>query len=293
MANVAVGVAKTAITVPIPLPPHALPGSAELVVSVDPDGLVGIEEGLRDLVHYPYGCLEQTTSQLIPMLAARDLAESLAIDGLTGPALDRYVTAGITKIGRHQGPYGGFSLWPGGDPDPYYTAYALWGLALAKQGGYRVDQTRIDDGLNYLRNDGLTPDSSRPHYSELGNKSSQAFAVYVRAILGDKAAAADATKLAADTATMPIFGQAFLARALAASGLGAKDPAVKKLVDELAALAHIAGAKDALIEEPGRAVVVHVELDALDRGGAGGARRARSEECGDPWSGARRHEASS
>jgi uncharacterized protein YfaS (alpha-2-macroglobulin family) len=98
----------------------------------------------------------------------------------------------------------------------------------------------------------LTPDSSRPHYSELGNKSSQAFAVYVRAILGDKAAAADATKLAADTATMPIFGQAFLARALAASGLGAKDPAVKKLVDELAALAHIAGAKDALIEEPGQ-----------------------------------------
>jgi uncharacterized protein YfaS (alpha-2-macroglobulin family) len=249
ITNVAAGIAKAATTVPVPLPPHTLPGTAELVVSVDPDGLVGIEEGLRDLVHYPYGCLEQTTSQMIPMLAARDLAESLAIDGLTGPALDRYVNAGITKIGRHQGPYGGFSLWPGGDPDPYYTAYALWGLALAKQGGYRVDQTRIDDGLNYLRNDGVTPDASRPHYSELGNNGSQAFAVYVRAILGDKAAAADATKLADDT-KMPIFGRAFVARALAASGLGAKDPAVTKLVAELTALAQTAAVKEDLIAEP-------------------------------------------
>ena len=52
--------------------------------------LDGIEDGLRDLIHYPYGCLEQTTSQVIPMIAVRDLAETLAIDGLTGPALFKF-----------------------------------------------------------------------------------------------------------------------------------------------------------------------------------------------------------
>jgi uncharacterized protein YfaS (alpha-2-macroglobulin family) len=250
VARIAASIAKTATKVPVKLPPHVLPGSAELVVSADPDGLAGIEEGLSDLVHYPYGCLEQTTSQMIPMIAARDLAESLAIDGLTGPALDRYINAGITKIGLHQSPYGGFSLWPGGDPDPYYTAYALWGLSLAKQAGYRVDQTRIDDGLQYLRNDGQTPDSSRPHYNDWGNRESQAFALYVRATLGDKAALADATKLAADTSNLPIFGKAFLARALAAGGLGPKDPAVTKLVAELSSLASVAWRTDSLIDEP-------------------------------------------
>src|ERR1044071_6511414 len=69
-----------------------------------------------DLIHYPYGCLEQTTSQVIPMIAVRDLADSLAIDGLTGPALERFVTAGITKIGRHQTPSGGFRCGPATSP---------------------------------------------------------------------------------------------------------------------------------------------------------------------------------
>src|SRR5205085_1027809 len=108
--HVASGVATGATTIPVPLPASTLAASAEVVISVEPDGLSGIEDGLRDLVHYPYGCLEQTTSQVIPMIAVRDLAESLAIDGLTGPALDGFVKAGVIKIGLHQSPYGGFSL---------------------------------------------------------------------------------------------------------------------------------------------------------------------------------------
>ena len=249
VAHVADGVAKGTTKIHVPLPAHVLPGSAEVTISVDPDGLAGIEDGLRDLIHYPYGCLEQTTSQVIPMLATRELADALAIDGLTGPALDGFVNAGITKIGLHQTTYGGFSLWPNGDPDPYYTAYALWGLYLAKQAGYHVDQARIDDGLNYLKNDGLTPDAARPHYSEHGNRGSQAFALYVRSVLGDKTALAAATTIGADPSTFPIYGKAFAARALAA-GLGPTDPTVVKMVAELAALANAATKTDSLIQEP-------------------------------------------
>ena len=247
--RVADGVATGVTKIPVALPANTLASSAELVISVDPDGLSGIENGLRDLVHYPYGCLEQTTSQVIPMIAVRDLAETLAIDGLTGPALKRFVNAGLTKIGRHQTAYGGFSLWPGGEPETYYTAYALWGLHLARQAGYRVDQARIDDGLEYLRNDGANPNQSRPHYNDFGNQGDQAFALYVRAVLGDKATQDVAKKMTADAANLPIYGKAFLARALAV-GLGAKDPAVKKLVGELAAIANAATKTDVLIQEP-------------------------------------------
>jgi uncharacterized protein YfaS (alpha-2-macroglobulin family) len=249
ISRVANGVASGVTKVPVAMPPGVLASSAELVISVDPDGLSGIEDGLGDLVHYPYGCLEQTTSQVIPMVAVRDLADSLSIDGLTGPALDRFVNAGITKIGRHQTPYGGYSLWPGGEPDTYYTAYALWGLHLARQAGYRVEQARIDDGIEYLRNDGASPNQSRPHYNEFGNQGSQAFALYVRAVLGDKTTQDAATKMTQQAANLPIYGKAFLARALAV-GLGARDPAVQKLVDELATVAAAAAKTDELIKEP-------------------------------------------
>ena len=247
--RIANGLARGETKIPVPLPATAVPGSAEVAISVDPDGLSGIEDGLRELIEYPYGCLEQTTSKLIPMIAVRELADSLAIDGLTGPALESFVKAGVTKIGRHQTAYGGFSLWPGGTPEAYYTAYALWGLYLARQAGYHVDQTRIDDGLEFLRNDGQSPNTARPHYSAHGNDGAQAFALYVRAVLGDKAAQTAATTMIGSSATMPIYGKAFLARALAA-GMGAKDPAVVKLVAELAERATAAAKADALIEEP-------------------------------------------
>ncbi|HEY5920934.1 MAG TPA: alpha-2-macroglobulin family protein, partial [Kofleriaceae bacterium] len=241
------GATKADKTIAVAVPADAIPSTAELVVSVDPDGLAGIEDGLRDLVGYPYGCLEQTTSKVIPMLALRDLAESLAIDGLTGDRLDGFVKAGITKINRHQTAYGGFSLWPGGEQEAYYTAYALWGLYLAKGAGYDVDETRIEEALSYLANDGANPDSDTPYYSESGNLGAQAFALYVRALYKDKAAGAAATKLLAD-GKLPIYGKAYAVRALAAS-VGAKDPAVAKAVEELATLANTATKTEALLKE--------------------------------------------
>ncbi|MEJ7604112.1 MAG: alpha-2-macroglobulin family protein [Kofleriaceae bacterium] len=246
--HVAHAASKTAAKIPLVLPPDAIASSAQLVISVDPDGLAGIEDGLRDLIHYPYGCLEQTTSKMIPMIAVRDLADSLSIGGLTGDKLQGFVMAGIAKIGRHQTAYGGFSLWPGGEPEAYYTAYALWGLHLAKQGGYRVDQDRINEGLQYLRADGKTPDTARPYYDEAGNLGSQAFALYVRALYKDKDATAAATTLTAHP-KLPVFGKAFLARALAAR-LGAKDPAVKRQVAELGEIATAAMTAGTLIVEP-------------------------------------------
>ncbi len=241
--------ATDATKLAINVPADAIPGTTELVISVDPDGLSGIEKGLDELIRYPHGCLEQTTSKVIPMLAVRELAESLNINGLKGPALDTFVKEGIAKIGRHQTAYGGFSLWPGGEPSAYYTAYALWGLHLAKQAGYKVDKSRIEEALEYLRNDGKNPDTSHHFYNEGGNLGSQAFALYVRAVLGDKAAGADATTLAANP-KLPIYGKAYVARALAASIKGgAKDPAVVKIIGELSALADAATKAGTLIKE--------------------------------------------
>ncbi|MEO7730690.1 MAG: hypothetical protein ABIY55_06940, partial [Kofleriaceae bacterium] len=142
----------------------------------------------------------------------------------------------------------GLSLWPGGEPNAFYTAYGLWGLYLAKQAGYAVDASRIDEAIQYLQNDGANPDKNAPVYNEMGNLAAQAFATYVRALYKDKSAAAVATTILAE-GKLPIYGKVYAARALAVS-VGAKDPAVVKVVDELATLAAAASKSDALIDDP-------------------------------------------
>src|SRR5262249_3644336 len=118
----------------------------------------------------------------------------------------------------------------------------------AKQAGYPVDTSRIDEALAYLSNDGLSPDKNSPVYSEMGNLAAQAFAAYVRALYKDKGAAAVATNLLAE-GKLPIYGKVYAVRALAQS-VGAKDPAVKKIVGELATIAATASKTDSLIKEP-------------------------------------------
>jgi alpha-2-macroglobulin len=248
IADVEHGTTKDAKTIAVNLPADAVPATAEVLISVDPDGLSGIEEGLDDLIGYPYGCMEQTTSKMLAMIAVRDLAESLGIEGLRGAELDKFVKAGITKINRQQTTYGGFSLWPGGEPNAFYTAYGLWGLYTAQKAGYPVDTSRIEEALDYLRGDGLNPDKDMPVYDEMGNLASQAFSAYVRALYKDKGAAAVAQNLLKE-GKLPIYGKVYAARALAMS-VGAKDPAVQAVVAELAKLADEAVKKDSLLNEP-------------------------------------------
>jgi uncharacterized protein YfaS (alpha-2-macroglobulin family) len=230
-ALVAEGETRGSEALAVKLPNGALAAGGTLEVSVDPDGLAGIEEGLRALIEYPYGCLEQTTSRVIPLLAVEDLARSLQIKGLDGPRLQRFISAGVEKIGRFQTEEGGYTLWIGGNqPEPYLTAFALWGLYLAQKGGHPVDQRRIDGGVDYLRRT-LDQRATGGVHNELGEMGSRAFALHVLALLGKPEPPA-ATRLFEKRGELPRFGTAFLARALSAS-LGPNDPTVVDLVNEL------------------------------------------------------------
>ena len=236
-----------ALSIPAPLPPHIDLNSAKLHVSLDAYGLAGIENGLRDLIQYPYGCLEQTTSKMIPMIAARGLAETLKIDGVAGEKLESFVRAGVTRLGTFQTSYGGFSLWRGGDAKPYYTAFALWGLYWAKEAGYTIDEDRLREGLNYLKT-AQNKEVKSPYESEVGANGSLAFSLYIRALFGDRDVQA-MSALNEKANRLPIYGQAFLAMAMSA-GLGRDDPAVLRWVDTLNRLAQSASASPTrLIEE--------------------------------------------
>ena len=102
------------------------------------------------------------------MVALGELSRALGLK-LDGPELREFVKAGLVKIARHQNPDGGFALWPGASSEIYVSAFALWGLHLAKKGGHDVNQQVIDDGIGYLRSPYHNLSASEPGRSQEGN----------------------------------------------------------------------------------------------------------------------------
>ncbi|MCS6915687.1 MAG: MG2 domain-containing protein [Myxococcota bacterium] len=211
-------------------PEGAAEGSLELVL--DPTGLSGIDEGLRYLIEYPYGCLEQTTSRLIPLVSIEELARSLDLPGLRGDRLRGFIEEGVAKVLRHQHDDGAFSLWPGGRPEPFLTAFALYGLHQVQRAGHTVPASALARAVAALRRD--LGERSRTGDFLFGEGGARALALYVLAEMGQPDGAA-MEKLAAQRATLPLFGQALLARALWRGGGDAS--LARQLAQEVAAQA--------------------------------------------------------
>ena len=53
--------------------PQIMEGSGQVDVNVANTRVIELRESLRQLLHYPYGCVEQATSSLLPWLLVRDL----------------------------------------------------------------------------------------------------------------------------------------------------------------------------------------------------------------------------
>jgi uncharacterized protein YfaS (alpha-2-macroglobulin family) len=183
-----------------------------LAVTVDRTGMGDLEPSLRYLVEYPYGCLEQTLSRMVPLVAAKDLATSLGFQGLAKTKMNEFLKAGIAKVARHQQGDGHFSLWPQSDTHPHLTVYALWGLSVARQAGLDVPKETLDRGVDALAGWMSGTGTVGP-----GNEgATAAMAAWVLAING-KADATATQKLYELRASLPRWGQAFLLRAMIAA----------------------------------------------------------------------------
>jgi uncharacterized protein YfaS (alpha-2-macroglobulin family) len=219
-----------------------LPADSTLEVTVDRTGLAELEPSLRYLVDYPYGCLEQTLSSLIPMFLVKDLATSLRLPHLRDQArLRRFINLGVAKVIRHQHSDGQFSLWPSTDTDPHITAYAMWGLSLAKQAGVRVRRDPVRRGLDSLKRWA----SGTGRSLRGGEGATMAMTAYVLASWGEPDAGLNA-RLYEARAGLPTYGRALLLRALVSAG--ATREHIDVLTGELATAATVRGAR-AMVHE--------------------------------------------
>jgi hypothetical protein len=162
------------VTVRLDLPQQRREGSTTLAVQVTPSLAVTMLDALPYLVHYPYGCTEQTMSRFLPAvvtartlkelgLAAEDVAARVfgGIEaqhtGKTHPQgrkefdrLEDITRQGLERLYDFQHGDGGWGWWKEGTSDHYMSAYVVWGLVLARQAGIEVRDDVLQRGAEYL-----------------------------------------------------------------------------------------------------------------------------------------------
>ena len=119
--------------------------------------MLEIEEAVSQLLHYPYGCVEQTTSALLPWLVLKDFPFMPRFKNEKGREMSASESAahatrkGIDHILSMQTMNGGLSYWPGGrEPLPWGSAYGGLALVMAKTAGHPVPQGAFDSLIKYL-----------------------------------------------------------------------------------------------------------------------------------------------
>jgi uncharacterized protein YfaS (alpha-2-macroglobulin family) len=125
------------------------PDVGGLEVSVASTALVGLESALTSLMEYPYGCTEQLTSRLLPLIPLKELAADF---GVTPSNASKTIGQTIGQLVARQRGDGGFAMWPDAPSSyPWVSAYALLALHEARVRKEEVPSFVFERGRAYLR----------------------------------------------------------------------------------------------------------------------------------------------
>lgn len=171
----------------------------------------------RKLVFYPYECLEQRTSKVMPFLAlSPQLAERLEL-GLDQKQVRGEIEGYLRIVPEFMNGDGSLSYYRGGRySSDYLTAYVLWALHLAGERDFKVDPQLRQRISGYLQRASL-------------DKTCESFYQFVLSL--DKGAdSKKLKKLAAERGALSLAGKAFLYRALHNQGI--EPDAAKAMLSE-------------------------------------------------------------
>jgi hypothetical protein len=145
------GVVEDRETEVIRVPAAADSEQGGLTISLEPSLAAAMQEGLEYLKAYPYDCIEQTISRFLPNLVTYRALSELGIDRseLEAP-LAQQIAIALQRIYALQSIDGGWGWWSNSDSMPTLSAYALYGLAQARDAGYVVDTMVLERAVSFL-----------------------------------------------------------------------------------------------------------------------------------------------
>ena len=200
------------------IPAGVVAGFGGLHLELASTAMVGLGEGARYLVEYPYGCAEQKGSRALALLLAADLGDAFTLPGMDTAKMRPAVQQTLDELRAFQCPNGGFAYWPGTcwSTSPYLTAYLLHVFKTATDLKYSVDPAMRERAYSYLDAKlGEAPPTNEgwwPAYTAW-----QVFAVKVLAE-GGRNEDSNLNRLYGYRDRMPVFALAYLHDALLAKG---------------------------------------------------------------------------
>jgi len=203
-----------------------------------------LQDAFQYLLDYPYGCIEQSSSRVLSLIAARELGQRFGLDDREAALR---LTAGIERMLSMQTASGGFAYWPGETQvHPYASAFATWILVLAQRAGAAVPAPALDMAMAYLdgwvRRGGTAPARDRFVAAASVYPGERAIALQVLAEAGRPLPKGALDEALAERATLPSFARSLLLSALARAGDARAPGMVEELLSsmtELPATAHV------------------------------------------------------
>ncbi|MCP4134997.1 MAG: hypothetical protein GY754_28745 [bacterium] len=151
-----------------------------ITISVNPSPVLQILKATKDLIKYPYGCVEQTLNKFVPLLAVhqvlKDTKYSHLVTSKDQKDIGKMTAMGVAKMQRFQNSDGSWGWWSGDRGNYYLTGYVLYSLFHAKKYGYKVDKNTVKRGLSAVRR--MITSSSLSDYD------AKAYLLYVYALWG-------------------------------------------------------------------------------------------------------------
>jgi uncharacterized protein YfaS (alpha-2-macroglobulin family) len=193
----------------IQLPQNFNFSDAELSVEMSPSLAASMQNGLTFLNDYPYLCTEQTVSRFLPNVITSRALKNAGIESNLQGSLDSQVAAALQRIYAKQLSDGGWNWWDGDQSDPQTSAYVVYGLIEAKDSGYDITASVLNNGLNYLTQN--VPNLQRNDSTWQYNRT--AFMLYVLA-RAERLSASQVNFIYEHRTSLSLYGKAYLAQAM-------------------------------------------------------------------------------
>jgi uncharacterized protein YfaS (alpha-2-macroglobulin family) len=177
------------------IPSFADNGAGSLSVSLDATRLSLLKSAVQYLFHYPYGCLEQRSAAVLPLVVFGGYLESFDLHTEVADPV-KVVEEELKSWAKSQLPGGGFPYWPSGlEPNFYVSLRIAHVIAMAGQKGIPLPGSLNPDLLaGYLEREYQEAQKLKPAASSYYYQSyQQAYTLYVFALLGSPV---DASRLA-------------------------------------------------------------------------------------------------
>ncbi|MGB4269721.1 MAG: alpha-2-macroglobulin family protein [Spirochaetota bacterium] len=167
---------------------NIIPKVSSINIFTSPSAFVNLKGCLDYLVEYPYGCFEQKSSKILPLILGEDIIIQKGLLKTKSKDDLRKIVADVLNEFPAYYSNGGFSYWKDGSlPSSYLTVYAAFVMTMARKRGYDIDSDVYNDTIRAVKQfvkKGTVFRHEESLHSSWYTYTTLAFAHYVAALHG-------------------------------------------------------------------------------------------------------------